>query len=626
MASFFEQQDKAQSRTWILGVFFAMGMVAIFAVAWLATAILLQGRSKAIMDPAVIGGTFLAIGAVTVLPALWKYVTLGGHGSKVAQALGGVRIDPATRDPDERKVMNVVEEMAIASGMPVPPVFLIQDPSINAFAAGTTIRDAALGITTGAIEQLSRDELEGVMAHEFSHVFHGDMRINLRAMAAIFGMMALGYVGYILLRSAPRGGSRKNNGAAGIALFGLALAAIGAIGTFFGRIMQAAISRQREFLADATAVQYTRNPAGIAGALRKIARLHDPTLAIPQASQFNHFFFTEGVRTWMASHPPLNERIRRIETMAGGVLPEAPSRAPRAAAGSGAGAAPAARVPGASVPAGAAAAGLVQALSGVGSVDRVRIDAVHEALERTPNLLRAAAHDPMGARAVVYASLLAGHDESVEARLHAISSSDPAAADECREMIASMRSVPARHRLALVEMACSALVALPLHEYQSFRGIVSGIMRTDSRIDLYEWTVAQILRSRVEDRLRAESARPTADRVTLRSVQGPVVSLLGLVACTTGKDADHAVQAFAAGLASLGLSAGRLPDPAQRSLDALSEALDSLGGLKPSERGRLLSACVTIATHDGNVRDDEVFIVRSIAERLAVPLPPAIAA
>ena len=625
MASFFEQQDKAQSRTWILGVFFAMGMLTLFAVAWLATAILLQGDSRLMRDPAVIGGTLLAIGMITVVPALWKYVTLGGHGSKVAEALGGVRIYPSTSDPNERKVMNVVEEMAIASGMPVPPVFLIQDPSINAFAAGTTIRDAALGITTGAIEQLSRDELEGVMAHEFSHVFHGDMRINLRAMAAIFGMMALGYVGYILLRSAPRGGSRKNNGAAGIALFGLALAAIGAIGTFFGRIMQAAISRQREFLADATAVQYTRNPAGIAGALRKIARLHDPTLAIPQASQFNHFFFTEGVRTWMASHPPLSERIKRIEMMAGGVLPEAPSRAtPRA--GAGPSAPTATRVPVGSMPAGAAAAGLVQALAGVGSVDRARIDAVHDALERTPNLLRAAAHDPMGARAVVYASLLAGHDESVEARLHAIGGSDPAAADECREMVASMRSVPARHRLALVEMACSALGALPLREYQSFRGIVAGIMRTDSRIDLYEWTVVQILRSRVEDRLRAESARPTADRVTLRSVQGPVVSLLGLVACTTGKDAHHAEQALAAGLASLGLTGGRLPDPAQRSLDALSEALDSLGGLKPSERGRLLSACVTIATHDGNVRDDEVFIVRSIAERLAVPLPPAIAA
>ena len=625
MASFFEQQDKAQSRTWILGLFFGMGMLALCAVAWLATAILLQGNRAVMMDPAVIGGTFLGIGAITVLPALWKYATLGGHGSKVAQALGGVRIDPATRDPDERKVMNVVEEMAIASGMPVPPVYLIRDPSINAFAAGTTIRDAALGITTGAIEQLSRDELEGVMAHEFSHVFHGDMRINLRAMAAIFGMMALGYVGYILLRSAPRGGSRKNNGAAGIALFGLALAAIGAIGTFFGRIMQAAISRQREFLADATAVQYTRNPAGIAGALRKIARLHDPTLAIPQASQFNHFFFTEGVRTWMASHPPLSERIKRIEMMAGGVLPEAPSRAaPRA--GAGVGAATAARTPVGSMPAGAAAAGLVQALADVGSVDRARIDAVHDALERTPNLLRAAAHDPMGARAVVYASLLAGHDGSADTRLDAIRGGDPAAADECREMIASMRSVPARQRLALVELACSALSALPLQDYQSFRGLVAGLMRTDSRIDLYEWTIAQILRSRVEDRLRAESVRPSADRVTLRAVQGQVASLLGLVACTTGKDAQHAEQALAAGLAEIGLTAGRLPDPAQRSLDALSAALDSLGNLKPSERGRLLSACVAIVSHDGNVRDDEVFIVRSIAERLAVPLPPAMSA
>jgi len=623
MASFFEQQDKAQSRTWILGLFFAVGMLALFAVAWLSTAILLQGNSKIMMDPAVIGGTFLVIGAVTVLPALWKYVTLGGHGSKVAQALGGVRIDPATRDPDERKVMNVVEEMAIASGMPVPPVYLIRDPSINAFAAGTTIRDAALGITTGAIEQLSRDELEGVMAHEFSHVFHGDMRINLRAMAAIFGMMALGYVGYILLRTAPRGGNRKNNGAAGIALFGLALAAIGAIGTFFGRIMQAAISRQREFLADATAVQYTRNPAGIGGALRKIARLHDPTLAIPQASQFNHFFFTEGVRTWMASHPPLSERIRRIEAMAGGVLPEPPSRTARAPSARGTSSA---RIPEPSVPAAAAATGIAQAFAGIGSIDRARIDAVHRAIEQTPEMLRAAAHHPMGARAVVYAALVAGSDGAPDGRLDAIEAADPAGARECREMTSVMRRVPRRQRLSLVEVACGALSALPLAEYQAFRAVVASVMRTDSRIDLYEWTVAQVLRSRVEDRYRAESTRPTADRATLRSLQAQATGLLGLVACTTGKDPAAASQALSAGLVALGLGPSQLPEPSQRSLDALSSALDALSGLKPSERGRLLSACVTIATHDGDVRDDEMLIVRAIAERLAVPLPALISA
>jgi Zn-dependent protease with chaperone function len=621
MASFFEQQDKAQSRTWILGAFFAMGMLALFAVAWLATAMLFKGNSRMMMDPAVIGGTFLGIGVITVVPALWKYVTLGGHGSKVAQALGGVRIDPSTRDPNERKVMNVVEEMAIASGMPVPPVYLLQDPSINAFAAGTSIRDAALGITTGAIEQLSRDELEGVMAHEFSHIFHGDMRINLRAMAAIFGMMALGYVGYILLRSAPRGGGRKNNGAAGIALFGLALAAIGAIGTFFGRLMQAAISRQREFLADATAVQYTRNPAGIAGALRKISQLHEPALAIPQASQFNHFFFTEGVRTWMASHPPLSERIRRIEVMAGGVLPEGPRRA-SASARAGAPAAP----PPSPAPAAAAAMGITRAFSAIGSVDRARLDAAHDALERTPSLLRAAAHDPMGARAVVYATLVADAGELTAAKMEAIRSQDPSAADECREMVSAMSGVPRRRRLALIEVACGALSALPLHEYQSFRAVVANVMRADSRIDLFEWTVAQILRSRVEDRFRAESQRPTADRATLQSLRTQVVALLGLVACTTGKDSRAAEQALLAGLAGVGFDAGALPDPSQRSLDALSSTLDALGGLRPTERGRLLSACVTIATHDTNVRDDEAFIVRAIAERLAVPLPSAIAA
>jgi Zn-dependent protease with chaperone function len=624
MASFFEQQDKAQSRTWILGVFFAAGVIGVFVVAWLATGLVVGGDMMT--DPAVIIGTVMVISMITVLPALYKYVTLGGHGAKVAEALGGRRIDPGTRDPDERKVMNVVEEMAIASGMPVPPVYLISDPSINAFAAGTTIRDAALGITTGAIEQLSRDELEGVMAHEFSHIFHGDMRINLRAMAAIFGMMALGYVGYLLLRFSPRGGGRRNDGAAGIAIFGLALAVVGAVGTFFGRLMQAAISRQREFLADATAVQYTRNPAGIGGALRKIARLHDPTLAIPQASQFNHFFFTEGVRTWMASHPPLPERIRRIEKMAGGVLPDAQPR-PRAQASPAARAAAssAPRVPMPSVPAGAAAAGVAQAFASIGSVDRTRIDAVHDALEGLPELLRAAVHDPVGARAVVYSALIAREGTATDQLPDAIRVGDPPASAHCADIMRAMRAVPRRHRLALVDLASSALSAMPVASYQAFRAVVAGIMRADGSIDLFEWTVAQVLRSRVEDRFRAGSVRPTADRATLRERRPQVVALLGLVACTTGQDSHAAEQALAAGLATVGFGSAALPDPSQRSLDSLSSALDSLGNLKPSERGRLLSACVTIATHDANVRDDEAFILQAIAERLAVPLPPTLA-
>ena len=612
MASFFEQQDKAQSRTWVLGVLFTFGAVGTFLAAWAVTAAIF--RERALTDPRILLGTLAAVGAMTVVPALYKYVSLGGHGSKVAEALGGRRIDPATANPDERRVMNVVEEMAIASGMPVPPVYLIHDGSINAFAAGTSPADAALGITTGAIRRLDRDELEGVMAHEFSHIFHGDMRINLRALAAIFGMMAIGYVGYHILRAAPRGGKK---GGGGIALFGLALAIVGGIGTLFGRLMQAAISRQREYLADATAVQYTRNPGGIGGALRKISELRDPTLSMPEASQFNHFFFTAGIQTWMASHPPVEERIRRIEAMAGGVLPERPRRAP-------------AREPVLAVAqdarmqaaAGSAARGIVQAFSEIGSVDRRRLDAVRQAVERTPEWIVSAVHSHAGARAVMGLSLLHDSEPHASAGLQVIAARDPEAHALCASIAPALRAVPRRDRVALLELACGTLTALDLESYRSFRSLVTELIRMDRSVDLFEWMAAQMLRARVEDRFRGQVERPRAGTATLASRATPAMMVLGLVACTTGRDDAAANEALQAGLASIGFAKADLPAPAQRSLDALSAALDALDALKPSECGRLLSACVTVALHDGVVRDDEVFVLRSIAERLHVPMPP----
>lgn len=206
--------------------------------------------------------------------------------------------------------------MAIASGMPIPPVFILDEDCINAFAAGKTPQDAVIGISRGAIESLTRDELQGVMAHEFSHIFHGDMRINMRAIAAIFGLMAIGYVGYFILRSTmfgPRTRKTDEKAAAGIAIFGFGLIVIGCIGTFFGRLMQAAISRQREFLADASAVQYTRNPAGIGGALRKIGAQASGTMHHAEASQFNHMLFSQGINTLFASHPRLPNESNELK-------------------------------------------------------------------------------------------------------------------------------------------------------------------------------------------------------------------------------------------------------------------------------------------------------------------------
>ena len=254
--------------------------------------------------------------------SLFKIASLSGGGHTVAELLGGRLLHPDTRDADERRVLNVVEEMAIASGSPVPPVYLLEkERGINAFAAGYTPDDAVIGVTRGCIQTLSRDELQGVMAHEFSHILNGDMRLNIRLMGVLFGILLIGIAGWILFRSTLYSGMRASDDRKGgnpLPLIGLALYVIGYVGVFFGRLIQAAVSRQREYLADASAVQFTRNPEGIAGALKKIGAIAEGSkLETPEAGEAAHMYFGDGVGgAWlslMATHPPLADRIRRVD-------------------------------------------------------------------------------------------------------------------------------------------------------------------------------------------------------------------------------------------------------------------------------------------------------------------------
>ena len=255
-----------------------------------------------------------------------RWAALSRGGEVVARTLDGRPINSNTQDLNERRLLNVVEEMAIASGVPVPTVYLLEnDKSINAFAAGFTPADAVIGVTRGTMELLNRDELQGVIAHEFSHVFNGDMRLNIRLMGVLHGITVIAMIGYVILRGTS--GSRKGGGLA-ILLLGGSLVVIGFVGVFFAKLIKSAVSRQREFLADASAVRYTRNPDGIAGALKKIGGLvYGAKIKSPRAEEASHFLFADGLRAKissfqaLATHPPLTERIRRIDAGFDGRFP-----------------------------------------------------------------------------------------------------------------------------------------------------------------------------------------------------------------------------------------------------------------------------------------------------------------
>ena len=332
---FFEHQDAARRRTGWLIFYFILAVVAIVVAIYFVVLIALvfigdSGRSgspnpymQTPWHPDLFALVALATIGVILLSSLYKTSQLAAGGEAVALMMGGRLIDRQTRDLAERRLLNVVDEMALASGTPVPPVYVMDnEPSINAFAAGHQPGDAVIGVSHGCLEYLNRDELQGVMAHEFSHILNGDMRMNLRLVGILYGILVIAMIGWFVLRSMPFSGrsSRNNKDSGGaiavILAIGIGLLVIGSVGLFFGKLIKSAVSRQREYLADASAVQFTRLPDGIAGALKKIGgRPETSKIKDAHAEEISHMFFGSAFGSlnfqFFATHPPLVERIQK---------------------------------------------------------------------------------------------------------------------------------------------------------------------------------------------------------------------------------------------------------------------------------------------------------------------------
>lgn len=317
--NFWEAQRQAKSKTALyLSVFVLLTLAASFVAEWAMR--LFAGESYT-PDLPYIGLAFLGITFLVAGFNYSNYLHLGG--GYVAESMNARLVDPYSRDPKERQLLNIVQEIALATSLPVPPVYILEAKEINAFAAGTSPQNAAITVTRGTLNLLKRDELQGVLAHEFGHIYHGDMKIGMRVAAMIMGFFIASYIGLKLLQGASYTGgySRRSDeedrkgGGNPIVIAAIILLIIGAVMWFFGSVLQAMVSRQREYLADASSVQYTRNPAGIAGALRKIA---STTISdMPKSGQpYAHLYFNEHESFWarlFATHPPLEKRIAAIE-------------------------------------------------------------------------------------------------------------------------------------------------------------------------------------------------------------------------------------------------------------------------------------------------------------------------
>jgi Zn-dependent protease with chaperone function/uncharacterized tellurite resistance protein B-like protein len=592
---FFDRQDSARraSRWLVLWYLLAvLFVVACFdAAASLMHLAVTWGQWPPLRAHLLVSGTVAGVILAVTIRRMWQ---LSAGGPAVAAMLGAHYLERGRAIPAEARLLNVVEEMAIASGISVPPVYLMNhEDAINALVAGHTPNEAVIVVTRGAAQKLSRDELQGVMGHEFSHLLNGDMALNVRLVGLLAGIACFGEWGEALVYEVAKhnvGKSREERGGGVLAaMFGAAIAFIGFPGLFAAEAIKAAIARQRELLADAASVQFTRNPDGIAGALDSVRYLKaGTTLASAVAVELSHMFFLPAIMRWWSwpSHPPIEERIRRVNPR---FLQEdyrrrrhaATYRDGRVAVLDGAG-------------------NVVKVVGGLGAAAALveaprpeHVDHARRLLERLSPTLKMRLAGPEAAAAAIL-ELLAGHGE--------------------------LAGVGRHQALLLIELALPALKQLPQQRRDAFLAEVNRVVEADRRVTLAEFVQATLLRQH----LREGAGKPIPTKYRkVEEVAADVQLVLSLIAHASQGDAGAA---HAKGKAVLGID---LPGPvpvAELSTARLGEALERLRHLQPFQKPRVLKACLETAAADGGFRLAEAELVRAVAATLDCPLPPVIGA
>lgn len=685
---FFQRQDTARRNSAVLVGLFLLAVTGIVLITFFAVVFATSaakqsqqpdgyGRtelSRSELPDPVTAGAIAAAAALAVIAGgtLFKVVELrSGGGKSVAESVGGQQLRPNHGGHVEQRLLNVVEEMAIASGTPVPPVFLMEDDAINAFAAGYAPGDAVIGVTRGACERLSREELQGVIAHEFSHVLNGDMRGNIRLIGILHGILLLSLIGKMLLYSlyfgsaGRRRGRDNGKGMLVILAAGVALYLLGSLGALVGGLIKAGVSRQREYLADASAVQFTRNPDGIGGALMRIgAKQHGSRLKHPNAAVASHMYFAQGVFEGLsglaATHPPLPKRIRAILPNWDGRFPEPepspmtppessrsstpPGEAARGFASGGDRHVPGTRDGG---PDGAGGggdrggAGGGAAAGGGGGGDDQRRRMVREAVGQTghpepvhqtyaarllgsiPQTMREAAHEPSTARAIVVALLL-DHDDSIRHRqLWAVGKRmEPQVVREAVKFWEQLADGSNELRLPLLDLTLPALACMSEKQFDAFAAAIRELIRADDRLSLFEWTLSQVLMRHLEPRFRPPR-RVTTRYYSLLKLGRPVSVLLSTVA-RVGHSGDVVTDAFEAARQQLPDVDVSLLAAEACSLDALRASLDTLATVSAPRRRELVDACAAAICVDEHVTVSESELLRGIADLLECPIPPIV--
>ncbi|MCA9441972.1 MAG: M48 family metallopeptidase [Candidatus Omnitrophica bacterium] len=645
---FFEHQDRARRNTSLLVLYFFLAVALIVVAIYIVVLIFIVGLNRktegievvpvaGYWDPEIFAYSAGATLIIILLGTLYKTIMLSSGGSVVAGMFGGLPIPTDTTETKLRRLLNVVEEMSLASGVPVPPVFLLEEKGINAFAAGFKPEDAVIAVSRGAVEQLNRAELQGVIAHEFSHILNGDMRTNIRMMGVLHGILLIAMIGYLLFRGSLYGGSTRsysrdsNRGGGGgqivIILIGLSLMAIGYIGVFFGKLIKSAVSRQREFLADASAVQFTRYPQGISGALKKIggfdtgSRIRDP-----HAEEASHFFFANALGTsffqLLATHPPLVERIKRLDPEFDGDFNKYQRESLATQEESGISQiSPAMPLPE------KFQATPQEVVERVGSPTARHIEYARGIREAIPDPLLESTHDAYGARALVYALLLDRNPEVREQQFKSLRSvADPMVYRDTVGLQKALEGLDQRYRLPLIDLAIPALSNLSEKQYETFSQNVKTLIDADHRVNLFEFALQNLLTRHLAPKFGI------TDQVKVRFTDlKPVIeecqTLLSALAHAGSRKETEVALAFEEAQRKLAVIGKHLTLRPRNtlSLSKIKESLDRLAQVAPLAKKRLVEACATAVIRDGEITLVEAELLRVVCDSLGCPMPPILA-
>lgn len=624
---FFAAQDESRGKTLRLVILF---LTAVFAIILSVYTIIAVAFGFIVSSESTVhstqgfkwfdGNLFFTVSIITVLViaagSLFKIIALRKGGGYVAESLGGRLVNHSTSNQDERKLINIVEEMAIASGIPVPQVYVLDDEEgINAFAAGYSPNDAVVAVTRGCLSTLSRDELQGVVAHEFSHIFNGDMRLNIRIIGLLSGILIIANIGYILLRTGSR--NRKNSGQ--VAIAGIGLLAVGYLGVFAGRIIQSAVSRQREYLADASAVQFTRNPHGIAGALKKIGGfVKGSKIKTPAASETCHMFFSTAISSLFATHPPLSKRIRRIDASFNeetGMLQQQYSTAAHQDAGhfqTGKFKPHISKV----------SADPIKTIANAGNITPQNVSYSKTLLAAIPRAIVNEIEDIFGASVVVYALLLdQDHNERKNQLKILRRVSSDSIINHIEKTAGLLKNIDTRMRLPILDIALPALRQMSGDQYETFLSYIDILIEADNKISIYEFSFKEVITHRLGSAFNAASQKVLYKNIDMMAAD--IISLISVLAHAGNTDEEETGAAFKAAMDCLPLKnkTGILPVN-QISFKSLHGIMSRLALASPGIKKTVFNACAYCVLYDKTVTIEEGELLRAIAYTMDIPVPP----